>query len=302
MNGALCGVNVAAITPRRQGPEVDLAATFELIDLLCASGVHGVALMGSTGEFLHFEVEERMRLVELGVKRSRVPVQVGVAHSTFDGAVALGRAAADAGAAALLIMPPYFFRYGQEEIREFYLAFARELKDAAPLVLYNIPVFSSAIEPSTAVDLLSTGLFAGIKDSSGIWDDFLFLKTAREKQRFALLVGNDRIYARAREAGADGVISGCACAVPELLLAIDRAIQAGTAEAVARLDARLKEFISWIERFPAPLGVREAVRLRGITTGPDAAPLGSNARARLAEFGEWFRAWLPAIQKECQNA
>jgi 4-hydroxy-tetrahydrodipicolinate synthase len=150
--------------------------------------------------------------------------------------------------------------------------------------------------------LLSTGLFAGIKDSSGTWDDFLFLKAAREKQAFALLIGNDAIYTRAREAGADGVVSGCGCAVPELMLAIDRAVQAGNAEAAERLDARLKEFIAWIERFPSPLGVREAVRLRGIKTGPHATPLGPNGRAKLAEFGEWFGGWLPTIRKECQDA
>ncbi len=302
MKGVACGVTVAAITPRREGPEADLAATFELIDFLCAAGVHGISLMGSTGEFLHFELEERMRLVGLGIKRSRVPVLAGVAHSTFDGAVALARSASDAGAAALLIMPPYFFCYGQEEIREFYLSFARELKDGAPLILYNIPAFSSRIEAATAVELLSTGLFAGIKDSGGLWDEFLLLKAAREKQRFALLIGNDAIYTEAREAGADGVVSGCACALPELLLAIDHSIRAGNADAAARLDARLKEFIARIEQFPAPVGVREAVALRGIKTGPHAIPLGPEGQARVPEFREWFRGWLPVVIEECRHA
>ncbi len=302
MKGAACGVTVAAITPRREGPEVDLAATFELIDFLCASGVQGIALMGSTGEFLHFELEERMRLVELAVKRSRVPVLAGVAHSTFDGAVALARSASEAGAAALLLMPPYFYHYGQEEIREFYLAFARELRDGPPLILYNIPAFSSAIGAATAADLLSTGLFAGIKDSSGEWEDFLLLQAARENHRFALLVGNDMIYRKARAAGADGVVSGCACAAPELVLAIDRAIQEGQTQKAARLDARLKQFIEWISRFPNPAGVREAVALRGIKTGPHAIPLGPANQASLEEFRAWFRRWLPQVQQECRDA
>lgn len=258
--------------------------------------------MGSTGEFPHFESEERMRLVGLAIKRSRVPVLAGVGHSTFDGAVALARSASDAGAAALLVMPPYFFRYGQEEIREFYLSFARELKDGPPLIVYNIPSFSSGIEAATAVELLSTGLFAGIKDSSGLWDDFLLLKAAREKRRFTLLTGSDEIYTQARQAGADGVVSGCACAVPELLLAIDRSIQAGSLDAAARLDARLKELIVWVARFPAPIGVREAVALRGIKTGLHAIPLGPESQARLAEFREWFRGWLPVVIQECRHA
>ena len=52
------------------------------------------------GEFLHFKAEDRTRLVYMAVKRSRVPIVVGVSHSTLDGAVELGREAISAGAAA----------------------------------------------------------------------------------------------------------------------------------------------------------------------------------------------------------
>ncbi len=298
---ALCGVYVAAITPRREGPEADLSATFELLDYLSASGVNGVALMGSTGEFVHFPIEERIRVASLGIKRCRIPVLVGIGHSTFDGAIELGRAAADAGAGALLLMPPHFFRYTQEEIREFYLRAADELAGTAPLLLYNIPAFASEIECATAVELLSTGLFAGLKDSSGRWENFVALRSLRAKQRFTLLAGNDLVYAPTRLAGADGVVSGCACAVPELLLALDRAILAGKAEPAAALDERLHEFISWIDQFPAPVGIREAVAARGLRTGPHAAPLSTAGRKRAAEFRDWFHRWLPVVKKECSS-
>lgn len=295
------GVNVDAITPRRAGPEVDLAATFELIDYLAASGVSGIVLMGATGEFLHFELNERIRLVALAVKRSRVPVIAGVGHSTLDGALALGRAAADAGAAALLLAPPHYFRYRQEEIREFYLRFASELKGGPPVFLYNIPGYASAIDFATAIELLSTGLFAGIEDSSGCWDDFARLQAAREKLPFTLLAGSDAIFRRARAAGADGAVSGCACAAPELMLALDRAIVAGDAGTADRLEARLREFIAWLDVWPAPVGIREATALRGIEAGPHAAPLGPLGEAKLGEFREWFGNWLPAVQQECQG-
>jgi 4-hydroxy-tetrahydrodipicolinate synthase len=298
---AVRGVNAAAVTPRREGPEIDLAATFELLEFLSASGVSGIALLGSTGDFLHFDLAERLRLLVLGVKRSRVPVLAGVGHSSLEGALTLGREAAYAGAAALLLMPPYFFRYSQEEVKEFYLRFAAELKEAIPILLYNIPFFTTEITAETAVELLSTGLFAGIKDSSGDFDQFLRLRAARERAPFTLLVGNDVIFTRARRAGADGVVSGVACAVPELMLALEGAIAAGAAEKIERLEARLQEFIAWLDRFPAPLGVREAVALRGIKVGPPATPLGPRAERELGEFREWFNGWLPAVRKDAQS-
>jgi len=301
--GSIGGVNVAAVTPRRPAnPGVDLAAAFELIDFLSGTGVRAIALLGSTGEFLHFDLEERTRLVELVVKRSRVPVIAAVAHSTLDGALLLGREAAYFGAAALLLMPPYFFHYRAEDIREFYLRFASEIKEAAPVFLYNIPFFTTEITCDTAIELLSTGLFAGIKDSSGRWENFVRLKAARDRTPFTLLIGNDILFTPARMAGADGVVSGVACAAPELMLALDRAIQCGAAEKRNRLDARLHEFISWIDRFPTPVGIREAATVRGLNIGPPAVPLGREGEQALAEFREWFKGWLEAVRKECQDA
>jgi 4-hydroxy-tetrahydrodipicolinate synthase len=300
----VCGVNVAAITPRRAGSEMDLAAVFELLDFFGRSGVNGVSLMGATGEFVHFDLEERARLITLAVKRSRVPVIPGVGHSTLDGAVLLAREAAAAGAVGVLLMPPYFYRYSQEEVREFYLCFARELQGAAPVFLYNIPAFTNEIACDTALELLATGLFAGIKDSGGKWEDFERLKAARDggARRFTLLAGDDALYRRARDAGADGVVSGAACAVPELMVALDRSIMAGRGEAADRMEGRLEELLGWLRRFPTPAGIREALRLRGLRTGPGAAPLGEAGKAQMAEFREWFQGWLPAVLREAAGA
>jgi len=296
----ISGVNAAALTPRRTGEaRVDLAAALEVVDFLGSHGVKGIALMGATGELSHFDLEERQRLVELAVKRSRVPVIASVGHSTLEGAVALGRAAAGAGAAALLVMPPYFFRYRQSEVKEYLLRFAGELKGAAPILLYNIPFFTSELSAETAAELLATGLFGGIKDSSGRWDNFIKLKAARKRHDFALLVGNDALFTPARRAGADGVISGCACAIPELLLALDRAIVSGDGERCERLDVRLHEFIGWIDNFPTPIGIREALGVRGLRVGPHAAPLAAEEQRRLAQFRAWFQGWLLDVLKEC---
>lgn len=296
------GVYAAAVTPRREGPEIDLAAAFELIDFLCRAGVSGIALMGSTGEFPHFSLEERSRLVSLSVKRSRVPVLAGVGHSTFDGALVLAREAAQAGAAGVLLMPPYFFRYGQGDIKRFYTRFAEQLKGAIPILLYNIPQFTSPIACETAIELLATGEFAGIKDSSGNWEDLDRLSAAREKNPFTLLVGHDALFTRARMAGADGIVSGVASAVPELLVALDRAIGRGEVERAQMLDCRLQEFLGWIDLAPAPVAIREASALRGLRVGEPASPPGPETRRKLDEFAEWFLRWLPAVQKECSHA
>ena len=297
------GVIVAAVTPRRAHEySIDLAATLELVDFLCQSGVDGIALLGSTGEFVHFALDDRRHMLKFAAKRSRVPLLVNVSHSTLDGAVELARDAAGDGVSGVLLMPPFYFRYDQEAIRSFFLKFAEEMNNAVPIYLYNIPIFTNELEVQTALELLSTGLFAGIKDSSGSWEYFTALQQSRAldaQPNFTLFVGHDAIYSKARTCGANGVISGVACALPELMAALEKAIPAGDSSRLSGLESRLAEFMSWIEHFPAPVGIKEAVRLRKLKMGACAVPLGQQGCRKLSEFGEWFRGWLPEVLREC---
>ena len=132
----LGGVFAAAVTPHRlEGHEADIGDMLELVDFLARSGVQGTVVLGSTGEFLHVKPSERARVVQFAVKRSRVPIIAGVSHSTLDGSLELASEAITSGAAALLVMPPYFFRYDQADIAEFYRRFSVEIGKTSVLIL-----------------------------------------------------------------------------------------------------------------------------------------------------------------------
>jgi 4-hydroxy-tetrahydrodipicolinate synthase len=300
------GMNVAAVTPRGRREEIDFGAVFEILDHLCGGGVHGVVLFAAAGEYPAREAQERSRLVYLAVKRSRIPVLVGVGSASLDASLALAREARDAGAAALLVPPPFFFRYEQDDLREFYTQFAARVGAGTPLLLSNTPQFTSGIATRTALELLETGLYAGIEEGGDDLEVFACLKTASAALGFTLLTGNDRVLTRARfgqGAGerssqpACGAISEAGCALPELLMALDRAMDAADLEAVARLDALLQEFLGWVEQFPRPLLLKVATGLRGLKTGPISVPLAAAKQKRLEEFREWFGAWLPGMKR-----
>jgi 4-hydroxy-tetrahydrodipicolinate synthase len=295
-------VFAAAISPRRTHEySIDLGATLELIDFLGERGVAGIALLGSTGEFVHFALDDRRHMVKFAAKRSRVPLLVNVSHSTLDGAVELAREAARAGVAGLLLMPPYYFHHSQEVIRAFYLGYADAIGNAIPTYLYNIPAFSDEIALSTALELLSGGLFAGIKDSGGSMEYFSPLLEQTTRTPFTILTGQERVYISQRGAGARGAVSGVACALPELMLALDRAILAGDRERCQRLEARLMEFLDWSDLFPWPATAKEALKQRKLKSGALATPLSAEGHRKLEEFAEWFRGWLPAVLQECSR-
>jgi 4-hydroxy-tetrahydrodipicolinate synthase len=297
----LSGVFAAAVTPNRPGTlEIDYSGLLDLLDFLAAGAVTGICLMGSTGEFVNHSFDERQRAVYLGSKRTRVPLIAGVGSSTLTGCLRLAQEAVFAGADALLLMPPYFFPYRQPEVEAFYLEFAREAASVVPVMLYNIPQFTSGISFETARRLLDTGLFAGIKDSSGNWPYFEELLALKRQRDFVLFAGNDRIAARALTSGADGVLSGCACAIPELLVALARAAATHDEPLAASLNTSLGEFIDWIEKFPTPVGIKRAVTVRGQKSGSISLPLAPETAGLLDEFAAWFENWWPQVLLACQ--
>jgi 4-hydroxy-tetrahydrodipicolinate synthase len=297
------GVYPAAVTPRRLGlQDINLGVMWDLLDFFSEHKVNGIVLLGSTGEFVHYSNAERMRMTGLAPKRSRVPILINVSHSTLDGAVELAQGAEGSGAAAVLLMPPYYFRYTQEAIRAFFIEFAAEAEINIPILLYNIPAFTSGVALETIEELLREGAIHGVKDSSGDWEEHVRLLELRKRQPFTLLIGNDRLIVGARQNGSCGCVSGVACAVPELVLALDRAVRAGAQEVVARLDLRVSQFMDWMDRLPVPIGIREAVAARGVKLGPHPAPLSQQQEHSANEFGLWFKDWLKIVQNECKHA
>jgi 4-hydroxy-tetrahydrodipicolinate synthase len=295
------GVYAALATPRRPNSiEGDAAALLDYLDAVVHTGVDGLVLFGSTGEFVHFDVGERMRLLMFAVRRSRVPVLVNVSHSTLAGAVELAEHSVDVGAAGVLLMPPYFYSYGDGQLARFYEDFVQLLGSKVPIYLYNLPSFTNRISDELAAGLLSSGDFAGIKDSTGDWQTFETLSALQAKRPFKLLVGNESLYLRARVGGAHGIVSGVAAAVPELVVAMDAAIRNSKLDRAQQLNVRLQEFLDWSGKFPPTVGIKQAAAARGWKHEELAVPLDESTAEILSAFRQWLRNWLPMVFSECK--
>lgn len=277
------GILAAAITPRR-GLAPDLSAFGDLMDFLASKGVDGIVLFGSTGEFVHFDLDARASLARHLIKRSRVPIVVNVSHSTLDGTVHLAQRALADGAAAAVAMPPYYFRYTQGQLRDFFL----RLGDAVdgPLSLYNIPIFTSELARGTARDLLAQGRFCALKDSSG---DDTYLESLLGTPGVKLYVGNDPSYSRLKARGVDGAVSGIASVAPELMVAIDR----GNPNA----EPLLHDFLRWFSKFPIPVAIAQALEVRCGFPCPPAIPAGG---AELEDFRAWVKDWIGEVETQCR--
>ena len=289
------GVIAAALTPRGKRGDLDFGSAFEQIDHLCRARVSGIVFFAAAGEYPAFGIEERTRLLYLAAKRSRLPLYAGVGAVSLDDSLTLTREAVAAGVAGAFLPPPHFYRYRQEEIREFYLQFAAQTAKDAPIYISNTPSVTTPIDKATALELLATGQFAGIEDPDPEGGQFA-------GQGFPWLAGDDATAARARRNGACGLVSSAASAAPELIMAMDCAFRSGNRTEAERLQAMLQEFYAWTTRFPQPVILKVAAELRGIKVGPLPVPVSAERQRVLDEFREWFRGWLPAVKHLAANA
>jgi 4-hydroxy-tetrahydrodipicolinate synthase len=225
------------VTPLVDRDVLDAGGLVRLIEHILAGGVQGLFILGTTGEGPSLSHRLRHELVERTCREvaGRVPVLVGITDTAFVESVRLARKAADCGAAAVVLAPPYYFPAGQPELIEYLQHMVPELP--LPLLLYNMPSHTKLVfEPETVLAAAAMPGIVGLKDSSADLAYFRRLLALLEGRReFTLLVGPEMLLAQCVTLGAHGGVCGGANLFPRLYVALYQAAAAGDAEAVRRL-------------------------------------------------------------------
>jgi dihydrodipicolinate synthase/N-acetylneuraminate lyase len=228
-------------TPLLDQDLLDHAGLERLIEHILSGGVHGLFLLGTTGEAPSLSVRLRRELVERTCEQvnGRVPVLVGITDPAFTEAVEMTEFAADAGAAAVVHAGPYYFPIAQPELADGMARLAGALP--LPLFLYNMPSHTKVtFEPDTVRRLLDVPNIVGLKDSSGQMVSFKKLvKIAAARPDFAVLIGPEELLAEAVFLGAHGGVTGGANLDPSLYVNLYEAARAGDLPRARELSARV---------------------------------------------------------------
>ncbi len=237
----LSGIVPPLVTPLRGRDELDSAGLERLIEHVLGGGVHGLFVLGTSGEAPNLSHRLRRELIDRVCRqvRGRVPVLVGVTDTSFVEAVELARYAAGAGADSVVSAAPYYFPAGQPELVEFITRLASQLP--LPLFLYNMPQMTKVrFEVETIERVLHIERIVGLKDSSGDLEYFeRVLALARQRPGFSVLVGPEALLVETLRRGGQGGVNGGANVWPELLVGLYRAVRSGDQAAVGRLAPRL---------------------------------------------------------------
>lgn len=242
-NPLLHGIVPPLVTPLRQRDELDLAGLERLLEHVIGGGVHGVFVLGTTGEgpSLSYRLRRDMITQACRIVAHRVPVLVGITDTALVEAAALAHHAAEVGADALVSSAPYYFPTGQAELAGYVQQLLRELP--LPLYLYNMPLMTKLqFEPDTLKRLAQLEGIVGLKDSSGDLDYFRqVIQVAKARPDWRLFMGTELLLTQSLRMGGHGGVTGGALVAPRLLVGLYEATLDKDETRVVELQARLQK-------------------------------------------------------------
>jgi len=280
------GILAALVTPfTADGRSIDEASLGPLVSRLVSAGIGGLIPCGSTGEFTALSVRERKRVTEVVAKEAAgaVPVVPHTGALTTRETIELSEHAEGVGAAAVMVVPPFYEPPGWAQLLEHYQAVARSI--GIPVVIYNIPTASGIrMNAEQIAELAAIPGVDFIKDSSG--DAVLLTQLLQDySDRFGIFNGLDSLTFYALAAGARGSVWGAANFIPDLAVELYRVlVLEKDLEAARSVWARIWPICHVLDTNHYAGAVKTACELLGIPAGPPRAPvrlLANEARRQL---------------------
>ncbi|GHD22104.1 dihydrodipicolinate synthase family protein [Tianweitania populi] len=281
------GVFPYLVSPTTQGGDINTAVLGDLVEHLVSQGVHGLAPLGSTGEFAYLSNAQRMEVVKttIAANRGRVPVVAGVASTTIRDAVAQTEAMVEAGADGILAILEAYFPVGDAGVEAYFKAIAGAAR-GRPVVLYTNPNFQRSDLTLPVIERLSQiSNINYIKDASTNTGRLLSI-IERTRGRMEVFSASAHIPACVLMIGGVGWMAGPACIVPKQSIALYDAAQAGDWTRVMELQRPLWRVNEIFARYSIAACIKTALQLQGFAVGDPIAPqvpLDEAARNEVAE-------------------
>jgi 4-hydroxy-tetrahydrodipicolinate synthase len=304
-NQVVKGIIPPMVTPLlSDNVSLDNEGVKQLVEHLIGGGVHGIFILGTTGESTSLSYATRRQLIieTCAIVNNRVPVFVGITDTSIEESIQLADVAKASGAAAVVAAPPYYYGLGQEELFKYYWKLADQL--SLPLFLYNMPSHTKInIDAKTVVRLAEHKNIIGLKDSSANAVYFQSLiHLLKSKPQFSLLVGPEEITAEIVLMGGHGGVNGGANLFPELYVALYNAALTRDFERIAVLQHLVMEISTKIYTLGSYgssylKGVKGALSALGIIESNIAMPFSAFEEKEMTQVIANVKSIQEAIQK-----
>jgi dihydrodipicolinate synthase/N-acetylneuraminate lyase len=285
------GIIPPMITPLIAPDALDVGGLEHLIEYILAGGVHGIFILGTTGEGPSLSYRLRRELIEHVCRliKGRVPILVGITDSSAVESLAMSKCAAENGADALVLATPCYYPMTQPELLGYLQRLVTQLP--LPVMLYNMPSHTKlTFEVDTVREAMQIPGVIGLKDSSGNMGYFhRLVHLARERPDFSLMAGPEQLLAESTLLGGRGGVCGGANLRPRLYVDLYEAAVARDFDQVTQLHQQVMEFTSRFYAIGGPTfgvisGLKCALNLLGICGGAVAEPFAELEGAKRSEI------------------
>lgn len=258
----------------------------DLVDHLIDEGVHGLAPLGSTGEFAYLSQEQRRRVVDTVISASsgRVPVVAGVASTSTADAVAQTEYMVNSGADAILAILEAYFPISDEGVEAYFTAIAKAAK-GRPVVLYTNPQFQRSDLSLPVIERLSRiDNIRYIKDASTNTGRLLSI-IERTRGRMEVFAASAHIPTCVMMIGGVGWMAGPACIAPRQSIELYETAKAGDWARAMELQRPLWKLNEVFAKYSIAACIKTALDLQGFAVGAPMhpqMPLNDAAREEIA--------------------
>jgi 4-hydroxy-tetrahydrodipicolinate synthase len=270
------GVIPAIPTPfTEDGREVDVEALRRVVRHVVDGGVQGIMTTGGTGEFPHLSREERRLVTEVVASEAAgaVTIFAGTSACATWEAIELTRDAADAGADAAILVPPFYFGIPDEMLYGFFADVAAA--DVLPVVVYNNPLYTgNSLSPALIAELMKLDGIVGLKQSQDDLGQLVEALRLAEGTGRSLCTGIDSQFYAALCVGAGGIYSTAASIVPGPMVRLWDLVQEGDHDGALAQHTALQPLNRFLEYDPGYVSpTKEALKMLGLDCGPVRRPL-----------------------------
>lgn len=260
------GVIPASLSIFDNDENLDIEATKEFTEFLLKFDIGGLYLTGSTGEGFLMTPDERKKSVEavMEIAGDKVPVVVHIGDIGTKKSKELARHAKEAGATAISSVPPFYWKFNNEQIYNYY----KDISDAVdmPMIVYNIPL-AGAMSKELIVELAKIDNIKGVKYTD---KDIYQIPAIKEDcgREFMVYGGCDELASSNLLIGVDGIVGSFYNLIPDLFIQIKQAIDNNEVKKAYELQKNAVTIISYlVDGGNMVAGIKAVLREAGINAG-----------------------------------
>jgi 4-hydroxy-tetrahydrodipicolinate synthase len=279
------GVVTPLITPVDSEERVYETGLRNQIEYVIRGGVHGVFVIGSTGEFYGIDYDEKKRATEITIDqvKGRVPVYVGASAITTRECIKLSKMAEKAGAKAVTILTPMFISPSEEELYKHFRTIAEST--TLPVLIYNNPDRTGINMSANLIERLAEiPNIVGAKDSSGdLTLTSEYIRRTRNKG-FRVMAGRDTMILATLVYGGVGCVAATSNVAPSLVVEIYNKFMSGDIKGSLEAQYKLAPLRIAFGLGSFPVVIKDALNLLGVNVGDPIKPIDHCTETNMAKL------------------